>query len=309
MGNIYQELLHSAASHNYYNYGDRVVLEVCFANSYKTYCYSAPSGEYEPGQLALVWTDNGLVPVTIERAHYFSESEYPYKSVKLKSIENVIDENEWVDDWKEKPKTRTVSSQKVIAEKKLDKKPETERLAQQSSNNESINKSDFSPKQSEHNNPLKAIFIIVLIIGVFLGPGWYEEYSTYKINSQQLIPSEITGKWTDASFNKNNTMDVSFEYVTGKWEIVSSEQNLLRISYFITDEQLARFTDEYVNEVYGTDEYYEYLEGYAPDRTWVMDVAEELYYDSIPPTGIYEYKRSENRLVYSENPDYYLKKQ
>lgn len=85
MSNIYQELLNSSKSHATYHAGDIVVLEVCFANSNKTYCYTADSDTYWPGEKMYVNVNDSGKTVTIEKVHYFSPSDYPFHTIPIKS--------------------------------------------------------------------------------------------------------------------------------------------------------------------------------------------------------------------------------
>ena len=83
---IYKQLLNNALSHPEYMPGDKVVLEVRFSGRGKTYCYTADSGIYIPGEKMLVNVDDSYKPVTIVSLHYFYPNNYPFNTLRIKKL-------------------------------------------------------------------------------------------------------------------------------------------------------------------------------------------------------------------------------
>ena len=86
MGDLYKSRLNNSLHHSSYRPGDRVVLEVRFPTGDKTYCYDADPGIYYPGDKVFVNVNDGYKDVTVVKAYYFDNHEYPFYTLPLKSI-------------------------------------------------------------------------------------------------------------------------------------------------------------------------------------------------------------------------------
>lgn len=109
---------------------------------------------------------------------------------------------------------------------------------------------------------------------------WESEYGSQEIDFKSDHSAEIKGS----------------DYLSGKWEISSETDQTIRLRYFVTDYQLDLYNEEFSYE----------MDGYIATKDDVLEWETE-YNEELPPEGVYRFKRSTNRLIYSDW-DYYLEK-
>ena len=164
-----------------------------------------------------------------------------------------------------------------------------------------INTSKTTPNGKKSKVP-RVVFIL-LLIAIFVVVD-YPSWNRYRINSQTLNPSEILGQWDGVTFNSDYTADIlDCEYVTGKWEIVSDNQNTIRLYYDATDEQVEQYYKDRIEPNID-----DYTDGFYPTSA---DIVEELM-DSgdyeMPEDGMYHYERANNRLVNSSDEESFIER-
>lgn len=294
MSDIYKKKLHQSNYHNAYKPGDKVVLEVRFSSDGKTYCYDAESESYYPGDKVLVKVAEGFKDVTVYSAYYYDPEDYPFTTLPLKRIEARLQQKNRSYSTNANGRSyQTIKSEALPPAVK--KNPEKQQPSEVETTQYNY-RSQASPNKPGPNKILIA-FVVLAIIGILQGPTWYKNY----VDSQPLDKSEIIGTWhnyEDVHFKDDYTFTVdTVHYLTGKWEIVSNTDNLIQLRYYVTDSQLDSYNDEYQYE----------MDGYIATKEDVLEWETEACAYEIPPEGVYRYKRSDKRLIITDDYiDYYL---
>ena len=314
---IYKQLLNNSLSHPEYTPGDKVVLEVRFSGRGKTYCYTADSGIYMPGEKMLVKVDDSYKPVTIVNVHYFYPNNYPFNTLQIKkavradsdytpvkatakkTAKKHVKEERKLPDWllegdDEIYETPAITkTPKAPAENKSypSYQPKTTSAASYGSRYSS----SYDSSQSKSKKWL-IILAIIFAIGIFQGPTWYRNY----VNSKPLVNNEILGHWNgynDIEFYRDGTFKSAYmQFLTGKWEVQSAGDNTIRLWYCVTPAQAEAYNNEF---------YYD-LEGDTANREDILEWELDELDGDIPPEGIYRFMRKENRLEYIEDDDCYF---
>ena len=291
MSDLYKQKIHQSKYHNVYKQGDKVVVVVHFSNGGKTYCYDADPGRYFPGDKVLVKVDEGYKDVTVDAAYYYNPEDYPFTSFPLKRIEARLRQDNYTA-W---PKTTSKSSNKD----KTISRNETKAI-DVSGDISAIEHHDYASQSYNVKtgiNKKLIVLAIIVIIGILQGPTWYRNH----VDSKPLDKSEIIGTWhgyENVHFRDDNTFTVDTVYfLTGEWEIVNKDENFIKLNYYVTENQLDSYNEEYQYE----------MDGYLATKEDVLEWEEEACASEIPPEGIYKFKRSDNRLILVDDyGDYYL---
>ena len=300
MSDLYKKRLNNSLYHSSYQPGDRVVLEVLFPQGGKTYCYEADPGIYHPGDKVFVKVNEGYKDVTVYKAYYYGSDDYPFYTLPLKSIEGRANDTDYSYSTRTKCKT---------PEKTNDAKVRENHTNETLSNNSNRVQKEATPRKAQYqsyesnnkpkSNKLLIALIVIVIVGVLQGPTWYRNY----LDSQPLYNADIVGMWKseygiqDVYFNSDHSADVKGEeYLTGKWEIASESDHTIRLRYAVTDYQLDLYNEEFSYE----------MDGYIATKEDVLEWETE-YNEDLPPEGVYQFRRSANRLIYLDG-DYYLEK-
>ena len=300
MGDLYKSRLNNSLHHSSYRPGDRVVLEVRFPAGDKTYCYDADPGIYYPGDKVFVKIKDGYKDVTVVKAYYFDNHDYPFYTLPLKSIAGRANDTDY---------SYSSSTKGKVPEKTNDTKAIDILTSEILSNKDDRVQEEAAPEKTQYrsyesnekpkSNKLLIALIIVAIIGVLQGPTWYRNY----LDSQPLYNTDLVGMWEseygsqEIDFKSDHSAEIKgSDYLSGKWEISSETDQTIRLRYFVTDYQLDLYNEEFSYE----------MDGYIATKDDVLEWETE-YNEELPPEGVYRFKRSTNRLIYSDW-DYYLEK-
>ena len=300
MSDLYKKRLSESVYHSSYRQGDRVVLEVQFPQGGKTYCYDADPGTYHPGDKVFVKVKEGYKDVTVYQAYYYDSDDYPFYSLPLKNIEGRANDTDYSYSTRTKGKSEeklsnTKTRDNYLTEAPLQNDDHIQREVEKEKAHYYGNKSNDKPR----SNKLLIALIVIAIVGVLQGPTWYRNY----LDSQPLYNADIVGMWKseygiqDIDFNSDHTAYVHGEdYLTGKWEIASDSDQTIQLHYYVTDDQLDLYNEEFSYE----------MDGYIATKEDVLEWETE-YNEDLPPDGVYQFRRSANRLIYLDG-DYYLEK-
>lgn len=117
-------------------------------------------------------------------------------------------------------------------------------------------------------------FAVMLMSGCSAGP---------------LDKSEIIGEWDGFTCSENNLIEGSWDrYVSIGWEIIDAKGRIIQISYFVTDDQISAYEDDYKDD----------LDGAQPTEQDIIDAVAERY--DMPAEGKYKYDRSNKKLVHCD---------